>query len=131
MRSTDDEDVWKLDPIPVLDGLDTPFCYLGVEPTLFDAPMRGEKGEEVEWRAHAFLCVLGRCLLERRVGVVAGFEWGFRIVYPDRDRGVEGKREITVKELRSIDVAEWKEKLGVLKEKHGGWEFEDVKVLID
>jgi hypothetical protein len=129
VRSTDDEDIWKMDPIPVLSGLDTPFAYLGIEPTLFDAPMREMKdSKDVDWTAHAFLCTMGRCLLERRVSVVAGFEWGWEIRFKDgKGKGKDEERTILVKELKNIEFEKaWTEKLDVLKKAHVGWVFEDV-----
>lgn len=125
MRSTDDEGVWKMDPIPVLNGVDTPFCYLGFEPVLFDAPMRSKTGKDVDWRAQAFLCVCGRGLLDRQVSVVTGLEWGFDIRYEEVEVNGERERSILIKELKSINVKNaWNEKLEELRTRHQGWVFD-------
>lgn len=139
VRSTDQADDdgevgWKMDPIPVLNTLDTPFCYLGVEPTAFDAPVRSlpdstEEAKDVDWIAHAFLCVMDDCLLTRKVKVIGGFEWGFGIAYGGLQRSGDAKRKwvrkINVKRLTQLDDLEksWKDKLEILEVEHTLWEF--------
>lgn len=113
---------WKMDLAPALQGLAIPFNVIGVSPSFFDAPVDTERGEEIDWTAQAFLCVVERCLVVRRIRAVEGFEWGW-----ERRLVGEGKeRKIVVKELKGINVpAAWREKLGMLRGEFGEWEFLD------
>lgn len=66
----------------------------------------GSSRQDIDWTAHTFLCVVGKCLLERKVFPLAAFEWEFEIVNPTKeDEGESGGREeIRIKELKGVDV---------------------------
>ena len=82
---------------------------------------------DVEWTAHAFLRVVGKCLLEKTVSVVAEFEWGFDKQYEECDglKGEKWARKILIKELKEIDARLECQKLAVLRNEHKGWVFQE------
>ncbi|KAK3057402.1 hypothetical protein LTR09_001586 [Extremus antarcticus] len=107
-----ESDKWEMDTAPVNSDSNTPFCWFGPEPSLFDCPMR-EGEREYEWVCHSFLTYLPDCVISKDVRPVLGFEWGFETK--------DG--EIMLKELRELEAGDWDEKLPMLREKHSGWMF--------
>lgn len=70
---------FELDPLDFLGDVPHPFCWIGLQPQLFDAPSRSSRAD-LDWLAHSFLCVpdaSGDGRLESRA--LLGFAWGFRI----------------------------------------------------
>jgi hypothetical protein len=65
------------DPLGFYADLETPYCWFGVRPTLFDAPSRDHR-QDMVWVAHSFLC-FSPTLGTREVRAVLGFSWGFDI----------------------------------------------------
>jgi hypothetical protein len=65
------------DPLGFYEDLATPYCWLGIRPTLFDAPSRDHR-QDMVWVAHSFLC-FSPTLGTREVRAVLGFSWGFDI----------------------------------------------------
>jgi hypothetical protein len=67
---------FEIDPLAFLGELPHPFCWIGINPTLFDAPSRSPR-RDLDWMAHSFLCVPEGEPIEARV--LLGFAWGFTI----------------------------------------------------
>ncbi|KAK5164487.1 uncharacterized protein LTR77_009693 [Saxophila tyrrhenica] len=103
---------WEMDPAPIFQGLDTPFCWFGPEPSLFDCPMR-ENVRDFDWTCHSFLAWLPDCLMSKDVRPGVGFEWGFWIE--------DG--EVRVKALKRLGDGEWDGHLPMLREKFPSWTF--------
>ena len=103
---------YEMDPLAFLGDQAHPFCWLGLNPTLFDAPSR-EGRPDMDWRAHSFLCVpddVGNGLEAR---AMLGFSWGFAA------RG----GDITLVEPEVLDGSAWDGHLETLRAKHPGWHF--------
>jgi hypothetical protein len=115
VRSDDNQsrgELFEMDPLAFLGPLNHPFCWLGLNPILFDVPSRSTL-VDLEWTARSFLCVpddLGDGL---EAHAVLGFEWGFAI---------EGG-EITLDPPQRLSAAAWDEILPVLRDGHKGWGF--------
>ncbi|HET7902533.1 MAG TPA: hypothetical protein VFL59_15225 [Candidatus Nanopelagicales bacterium] len=70
---------FEIDPLAFLGDLPHPFCWLGLQPQLFDAPSRNPL-QDMDWLAHSFLCVPdGGDDAGVEVHALTGFSWGFRI----------------------------------------------------
>jgi hypothetical protein len=93
VRSTDNESAgaaFEIDPFGLFEDADSPYCFYGHTPTLFDGPARSHR-DDLTWLAHSFLAATpllgdGR----RSVVPLVGFSWGFafeggavRIVEPE------------------------------------------------
>jgi len=115
VRSGDNEsggELFEMDPLAFLGPLAHPFCWLGLNPILFDVPSRSSLAD-LEWTARSFLCVpddLGDGLAAH---AVLGFEWGFAIE----------KREIMLHPPSRLGSTAWDEILPVLSAEHKGWGF--------
>jgi hypothetical protein len=59
-----------------------PYAWYGLKPEFFDAPSRGDR-YDMDWEAHAFLCVAPDAVVTPVVQAVAGFRWGFTVTGPD------------------------------------------------
>lgn len=69
---------FEIDPLAFLGDVPHPFCWIGLEPQLFDAPSRAPIAD-MDWMAHSFLCVPdGGPGSGMRVDALVGFSWGFR-----------------------------------------------------
>jgi hypothetical protein len=116
VRSDDNESggaAFEMDPLAFLGELAHPYCWLGLNPTLFDAPSR-EGRPDMDWMAHSFLCVpddIGNGLEARPM---VGFSWGFTA------RG----GEITLVPPERLGDADWDQHLPTLRERHPSWHFE-------
>jgi hypothetical protein len=70
---------FEIDPLAFLGDLPHPFCWLGLQPQLFDAPSRAPL-QDMDWLAHSFLCVPdGSEAAALEVHALTGFSWGFTI----------------------------------------------------
>src|SRR5262245_20510557 len=70
---------FEMDPLSFLGALPHPFCWLGINPTLFDAPSRSSR-RNLDWEAHSFLCVPeGDAGSGMDCHALLGFAWGFTI----------------------------------------------------
>ena len=69
---------FEIDPLQLFDGIDLPFAFFGIHPTLYDAPSRRDRDQTLDWLAHSFLC-LPDTPMARTVRPVAAFSWGFRL----------------------------------------------------
>lgn len=68
---------FEVDPLAFLGALPHPYCWLGLNPILFDAPSRSPRFE-MTWTAHSFLCVPDDVGNGLEVRALLGFAWGFR-----------------------------------------------------
>ncbi|KAK2782827.1 hypothetical protein FQN53_009593 [Emmonsiellopsis sp. PD_33] len=64
---------WELDPLPINQGLDTPFTWFGPEPQLFDAPLRVGISN-LDWTARSFLVYIDDFLMSKAIGPILSFE---------------------------------------------------------
>ncbi len=114
VRSTDSDrpEVFELDPLALYRGVDTPYAFFGMAPTLFDAPYR-DTGQDVVWQARSYLTTTPDAVLTQAAVPLVAFTWGFHI-----EAGI-----VTLHPPAQLDVAHWTEHLGVLEETHPGWNF--------
>jgi len=108
-----DPPVFANDPLRIYEDLDTPFGFFGYKPTLFDAPMRRNRDQHLEWLAHSFLCVSPSDPMEREVKAVVGFSWGFVLDHGD----------ITLIEPRPLADDDWNAHLEHLRGQFPTWAF--------
>jgi hypothetical protein len=104
---------FEVDPLRIWDGLDTPFCFFGIEPTLFDAPSRRDRQQSLDWLAHSFLCASSTDPMDRQVVALAGFTWGF--VLRDGDVDLVG--------AQALEAEDWMPHLAMLGAKFPTWRF--------
>jgi hypothetical protein len=115
VRSDDNEsggERFEMDPLAFLGDLPHPYCWLGLNPTLFDAPSRSPR-VDMDWTAHSFLCVpddVGNGLEARPL---LGFSWGF----------VAQGGEISLVPPEVLDGDAWDVHLDTLRTRHPGWHF--------
>jgi hypothetical protein len=70
---------FEIDPLDFLGDVPHPFCWIGLEPQLFDSPSRSPR-RDMQWRAHSFLCVPdGGDDGRYEVHALTGFSWGFDV----------------------------------------------------
>ena len=103
---------FEMDPLAFLGDLPHPYCWLGLNPTLFDAPSRDPR-IDMSWTAHSFLCVpddVGNGLEAR---ALLGIAWGFRC-----ESG-----QITLQPPTELDGSAWSDVVGLLTEKFPSWHF--------
>ena len=101
-----------MDPLAFLGDLPHPFCWLGLNPTLFVAPSRTPR-VDMDWMAHSFLCVpddVGNGLEARPI---LGFSWGF----------VAREGQITLVPPAVLDGPAWDKHLKTLRSRHPRWHF--------
>lgn len=115
MRSPAGVDVanWVTDPLQVYEGLNTPFGFHGVLPTLFDAPSRSDRSRSLDWRAESFLCIAPSSPMVREAQPVAAFSWGFLM---------EGGG-VVAEPPRPLPLTAWEAHLPLLTSSYPGWEF--------
>lgn len=115
VRSDDNQsrgERFEMDPLAFLGPLAHPFCWLGLNPILFDAPSRSTLAD-LDWTARSFLCVPDDLGSGLEAHAVLGFEWGFAIA----------GGEITLDPPRRLASAAWDELLPVLRNAHESWGF--------
>lgn len=71
-------DPWEMDPVPIHSDVNSPFCWFGPEPSLFDCPMR-DRAKQCDWACHSFLAYIDDCLISKDVRPILGLSWGFWI----------------------------------------------------
>jgi hypothetical protein len=115
VRSDDNEshgERFEMDPLEFLGELPHPFCWLGINPLLFDAPSRSPR-TDMHWMAHSFLCVPDDGGNDLEARPILGFSWGF----------VVSNGEIELVPPEALDGAAWDEHLDTLRSRHPGWHF--------
>jgi hypothetical protein len=94
----------------------SPYCWYGIEPTLFDAPSRPEAAP-AEWVAHSFLATTPMIEViggnPRRVLPLLGFARGFE--------APEGTIEL--RDMTRLDTPDWDAHLPVLRASYPLWTF--------
>jgi hypothetical protein len=104
---------FEIDPLAFLGDVPHPFCWIGLEPQLFDSPSRDPR-PDLDWAAHSFLCVPEDGSDDRlEVRALVGFSWGFRI----RDEQIE---LVPPTVLRPDD---WDGHVVTLADRYPAWRF--------
>ncbi|MCU1360790.1 MAG: hypothetical protein JWN99_2079 [Ilumatobacteraceae bacterium] len=101
------------DPLRIYEGLDTPFGFHGMHPTLFDGPSRRDRSRPLDWLAHSFLCTAPSDPMDREVLPVLGFSWGF----------VLDDRKITIVSPQLLHSDSWTQHIASLEGQFGSWSF--------
>jgi hypothetical protein len=116
VRSDDNEsrgDAFAIDPLRLLGDVPHPFCWIGLDPHLFDAPSRATR-DDLDWLAHSFLCVPDEGTDGRQeIHAVLGFAWGFRI----------SNEEIELVPPTVLGSAAWDQHLSALAARYPAWRF--------
>jgi hypothetical protein len=102
-----------VDLAPQLSGLELPYVSFGVRPSFFDAP--STTGRNVDWDAHAFLAVSPDCVMTRRVQLLCGFSWGYRV----------RNSKPTPVALERLNRRFWVLDLAFLRDQYRSWTFGD------
>lgn len=106
---------FAVDPLQVFEDLDMPFGFYGLHPTLFDAPSRRDRSQELDWLAQSFLCVSPHRPMDRLVRPVVAFQWGFRM----------GGGDVTIVAPSPLSLSLWGTHLELLRRSFPAWQFED------
>ncbi|MGE0140229.1 MAG: hypothetical protein AB7L17_14070 [Ilumatobacteraceae bacterium] len=101
------------DPLQIFEHLDLPFGFYGIDPTLFDAPYRRDRGQYLDWLAHSFLCASPDGPMQRHVQPLAAFQWGF----------VLEAGSVRVVPATPLSLREWAVHRSLLGAAHPSWEF--------
>lgn len=102
-----------LDPLQLFEGVDTPYGWHGLAPTLFDAPSRRNRELSLDWLALSFLCFSPRAVMGRDVAPLIGFSWGFTMA----------SGEIDLVAPAPLTPADWDARLPLLSEQFPSWQF--------
>jgi hypothetical protein len=113
VRSSDASGEFEIDPLSLLRGVDTPFAFFGVKPTLFDAPFRTSR-HDLSWSARSFLCAVPDAVMSKSVRPVAAFSWGFSVAH----------ETIEINPATTLDLTAWDEHLPLLRTSFPNWTFE-------
>jgi hypothetical protein len=119
VRSSDNNsggEQFEVDPFALFGDAPSPYCWFGIEPTLFDAPSRPETAP-TEWIAHSFLSTTPMIEVmggnPRRVLPLLGFAWGFE----PRDGTIE------LRDVTRLVTQDWDAHLPVLRASYPLWTF--------
>lgn len=105
---------FEIDPLEFLGEVAHPFCWIGLEPHLFDAPSR-ELPTELDWLAHSWLCVPdGGAEAGMSVHAVCGFSWGFQVA----------GEAITLVPPASLQPVDWDADASTLTPRYPTWRFD-------
>lgn len=99
------------DTAPQMTGVAMPFMSFGVNPVLFDAPVRIQPG--LQWRAESFLTFTPDILMSKIIEPVCGFAWGFDV----EDSGVR------IKEVTVVNNSSWSKAGEQLARMYPDWRF--------
>ena len=113
VRSSDASGEFEMDPLALFRGVNTPFAFFGVKPTLFDAPFRASR-DDLSWTARSFLCALPDAVVSKVVVPLAAFTWGFAVT----------PATITIKPPAELELDAWAEHLPLLRSSFPGWTFD-------
>ena len=104
---------FEIDPLTILGDVPHPFCWIGLSPSMFDAPSRAPR-HDLDWAAHSFLCVPdGDVDAGLEVRALLGFAWGFRI----------RNEEIDLVPPSLLGPTDWDDHLDVLAARFPSWRF--------
>jgi hypothetical protein len=122
VRSTDNAsggNEFESDPFVLFGDAPSPYCWYGLNPTLFDGPSRLTR-DDLEWEAHSYLAATPldevMALQPRRVVALTGFSWGFTV----RDA------EVTQHRLKPLPLEEWNSQTPGLRARYPFWHFTNV-----
>jgi len=104
---------YEVDPLAFLGDLPHPFCWIGLNPQLFDAPSRAPL-RDMTWRAHSFLCVPDGTQDALEVHALAGFGWGFDVSGP----------RINLVEPHALEPQDWERNRSTLTNTYPDWRFQ-------
>jgi len=111
---------FETDPFALFGDAPSPYCWYGLNPTLFDGPARSKRDEDLHWEANSFLATTPleevMELGPRRVIPLAGFSWGFEIA----------AGEVTVSEPAELPLERWDTHTETLRATYPLWLFADV-----
>jgi len=112
---------FESDPFALFGDAPSPYCWYGLNPTLFDAPARSNRDDDLHWGAHSFLATTPleevMALGPRRVIPLAGFAWGFEIV----------GGQVTLSEPAALPLERWNQHTESLRATYPLWLFPDVE----
>lgn len=110
---------FESDPFVLFGDAPSPYCWYGLNPTLFDGPSRSNRDVDLQWEAHSFLATTPleevMELGPRRVVPLAGFSWGFEIL--------DGR--VTVSEPAALPLERWNMHTETLRSTYPLWQFAD------
>jgi hypothetical protein len=110
------------DPFVLFGDAPSPYCWYGLNPTLFDGPSRSNRDVELRWEAHSFLATTPleevMDLGPRRVIPLAGFSWGFEM----------NGRQVTVADPHELPLERWNAHTPTLRATYPLWLFDDVSI---
>ena len=106
------------DPFDVYKHAPSPYCWYGINPTLFDAPSRNKR-VDLDWVAHSFLAASPLRGDRRIVTPLLGFSWGFHIF---------NKENIELKPITSLTAADWEAHLPYLRKCYKKWQFKEMLI---
>ncbi len=122
VRSTDNAshgEHFETDPFALFGDAPSPYCWYGLNPTLFDGPSRSVR-DDMAWEAHSFLAATPldevMALQPRRVLPLVGFTWGFDI---SNGRPV-------VRPARELPLSSWNLHAQLLRGTYRLWAFADI-----
>jgi hypothetical protein len=104
------------DPFDLYKHAPFPYCWYGINPTLFDAPSRDTRAE-LDWLAHSFLAASPLRKNRRIVTPLLGFSWGFHIF---------NEKNIILKPITALSPADWKSHLPYFHKCYKNWKFEEM-----
>ncbi|GCD99344.1 hypothetical protein [Embleya hyalina] len=117
VRSTDGAaggDAFGMDPFVLFPDSRSPYCYFGLNPTLFDSPARLDR-EPMSWLAHTFLAWTPIAeTIERHVVPLVGFDWGF---------DVDATGDVAIRDAAPLPDSAWTDHLPFLVARHPTWTF--------
>ena len=110
---------FEADPFVLFGDAPNPYCWYGLNPTLFDAPSRSDRGD-MDWEAHSFLATTPleevMAWQPRRIIPLVGFAWGFEIA----------GGEVRIRPAEALSLSRWNDHTPILRARYGMWTFADV-----
>lgn len=103
----------EIDPTALYRNLQTPYCWFGIKPTLFDAPSR-LKPDDMAWICQSYLCFTPNAVVGPHVRAVAGFEWGFLVQ----------RNTVMVWKPSRLSEDAWNARVPLLRNSYPGWTFD-------
>jgi len=109
----------------------SPYCWYGINPTLFDAPSR-DKRVDLDWVARSFLAasplrgerrITSPIRGERKIVTpLLGFSWGFHIF---------NEENIELKPITALTTSDWATHLPDLRKCYKRWQFKEMPMPTD
>lgn len=94
---------FEMDPFSLFAEIESPYCFYGHLPTLFDGPSRASR-EDMSWIAHSFLAASPVRPVAHSVRPLVGFSWGFDI----------RAQQISIRPPTALTESDWRDNLPVL-----------------